>query len=113
MTPDNHAYDNAELRASTIAAVRYVVKLKLPRARWELVAEIIKAAVAPAAAGNWERLRQATGELMLISPVRILKGDEQPIESADQRIFERTNVLIDSLQSMRPAAPDETDGTGR
>ena len=113
MTADNHARDAADLRSSTLAVVQYTLRLKLQKATWERVAEIIETAIAATAAGDLESLRTAGGELMLVSPVRIIKGDGPPSESADQRIFERANVLIDSLQSMQPVATDDSDGMER
>jgi phosphate uptake regulator len=112
-TPDQPAHDDDDLRASALATVQYVVKLKLPPARWDRVAEIIEAALAALADDDGERLRQATGELMLITPVRIVKGDDKPINSADQKIFERANVLIGKLQPMRPPSSGESGGKGR
>ena len=109
MTSDEHARDAADLRSSTIAVVQYILKLELPQARWERAAEIIEAAIAAAAADDLEGVRQAAGELMLVSPVRIIKGDGAPRESADQKVFERANVLIDTLQSMQPAPVEDTD----
>lgn len=112
-TPDKHVHDDADLQASALATVQYVVKLKLPPARWDRVAEIIEAALAAIADDDGERLRQAAGELMLITPVRIVKGDDKPIKTADQRISERANVLIGKLQPMRPPSPGKSDGKGR
>ncbi len=114
MTADMHGQDAAaDLRASTLRVVQYVLKLKLPRAGWERVAEAITAAAAAAVADDLEGLRRAADELMLVSPVRIIKGDAGPAEPADQKIFERANVLIVALQPMRPAATQDTDGKGR
>jgi CATRA-associated small protein len=112
-TPDQPAHDDDDLKASVLAAVQYVVKLKLPPAQWDRVAEIIEAALAAIADDDGERLRQAAGELMLITPVRIVKGDDKPINSADQRIFERANVLIKKLEPMRPDSSGKSDGKGR
>jgi hypothetical protein len=111
MTPDIHAQDVADLRSSTLAVVQYIQQLRLPQATWERVAEIIEAAIAAAAAGDTESLRKAAGELMLVSPVRIIKGDGPPNEPAGQRVFERANVLITALQSMQPASAEGTDST--
>ena len=111
MPADNHARDAADLRSSTLAVVQYTLRLKLPQASWERVAKIIETAITAIAAQDLAGLRIAGGELMLVSPVRIIKADGPPSEPADQRIFERANVLIDSLQSMRPASPEDADGS--
>jgi DNA-binding SARP family transcriptional activator len=113
MTADNHTRDAADLRSSTLAVVQYTLRLKLPQAAWERVCEIIETAITATAAGDLESLRKAGGELMLVSPVRIIKGDGPPSEPADQKVFERANVLIDSLQSMRPASAEDADGKDR
>jgi hypothetical protein len=113
MTPDIHASDAADPRSSTLAVVAYILKLKLPHATWERVSEIIEAAITAADAGDLESLRETAGELMLVSPVRIIKGDGLPNEPAEQKVFERANVLITTLQSMRPAPAEGTDGKER
>lgn len=114
MIPDMPAPDAAaELRSNTIKVVQYILRLRLSRARWDRVTEIIEAATAAAAADDLQGLRKATDELMLVSPVRVIKGDAVPAEPARQKIFERVNVLIDTLQSMQPASTDDADGEGR
>jgi hypothetical protein len=97
------------LQADMVTAVRYVLKLRLPRARWERIAEIIEVAIAAAAARDRDGLRTATDDLMLVSPLRIVKGDGPPAEPAGKKIFERANVLIYALEPMRPA-PAEDNG---
>ncbi len=99
-----------DLRASTLKIVAYILKLNLPQARWERVAEIIEAATEAAAADDLEGVRKAAGELMLVSPVRVIKGDGPATEPAGQKIFERANVLIDTLQSMRPPPAQDSGG---
>ncbi len=113
MTADRQAQDTADLRSSTLTVVQYILRLKLPQATWERVAEIIETAIHAAAAADMESLRQATGELMLVSPVRIIKGDGPPNEPAAQKVFERANVLITALQPMQPAPAEGLDGKPR
>jgi len=120
MTSDGPGRDAADrdtagddLRASALVLVRYLLRLRLPRAKWEQVTGIIDAAIAAAAADDLAGLRKATNDLMLISPVRVVKGDGGVAEPAGQRIFERANVLIDHLQPMRPAVPEDEDGKVR
>src|ERR1700760_3324495 len=98
------------MAASAIRVVEYVKRLKLPAAKWERVGRPIEAAIEAAAAGDLEKLRWAMDELALASPVRVIKPDGSLATRADERIFERANVLIDSLQSMRRAAADESAG---
>jgi CATRA-Associated Small Protein len=113
MTADAPDLDADELRASTLRAVHYLLKLKLPQARWERVAQILETAIGAAAAGELARVRQATDDLMFVSPTRIVKADGLPAEPADQKIFERANVLIYALQSMQPAPDEDKDSGGR
>lgn len=113
MSSDIHPRDAADLQSSTRAIVQYVQKLRLPRATWDRVAEIVEAAIIAVAADDTEGVRKAAGELMLVGPVRIIKGDGPPSGPADQKIFERTNVLITALQSMRTVPAEDAEGTQR
>jgi hypothetical protein len=111
MTSNGH--DPAEgLRASTLALVQYVLRLELPAARWEQVAGILATATEAARARDLDGIRKAQDDLMLVSPVRIIKGDGLATSPADQKIFERANVLIEALQSMRPPTEQDTGGNG-
>jgi len=107
MTVDGDGLDVlGGVSAGTVRIVQYILKLKLPPARWERVAEIIEAAIAAAAADDLEGLRRATDDLTLVGPVRIIKVDGVPAESAGQKIFERANVLIYALQPMQPTSAE-------
>lgn len=104
--------DADDLLVSTVRVVRYMLKLKLPPARWERVASIFEAAIDAAAANDLEGVRKAADALVLVSPVRIIKGDGPPAVPADQKISERANVLIFTLQSMRPESPASAQDKG-
>jgi hypothetical protein len=104
---------DADLSAGALRIVQYILKLQLTRVKWNQVAEHIEAAIEAAAAGDLEGLRRATNDLMLASPVRIIKPDGATTEPADQKIFERANVLIHELQSMRPFPAEDKDSKRR
>jgi hypothetical protein len=96
--------DMATATASMMRVVEYVWRLELTQARWDRVAGIIETAIGATAARDPDGLRRAAEQLMLASPVRVIKPDGSPTASASPELLERTNVLIHSLQSMQPAS---------
>lgn len=80
MSVDGRDLDADDLRASALKVVRYVLKLRLPPAGWDRVAQIFEAAIKAATADDLEGVRKATDDLMFVVPVRVVKGDGPPAE---------------------------------
>jgi hypothetical protein len=102
-----------DMASRAIRVVEYTMKLELPAAKWQRVEWSIEAAIEAAASGDLEKLRWAMDDLALASPVRVIRPDGSQVTRVDQKVFERANVLIHSLQSMQPAAGGEAADEGR
>jgi hypothetical protein len=104
------ANGSAGVPSGAIRVVEYTMRLELPPARWERVAEIIEAAIEATEAGDLEKLRLALEDLAQASPLRVIRPDGWSLTRADRKVYERANVLIHALQSMRPPGPVGADG---
>lgn len=80
-----------------------VLMWQLAPARWEAVQTAIAAVEAAHAAGDAIALRRATVELELLAPIRITRIGDEPTVPAPERIRERTNQLIHSLEAASAA----------
>lgn len=86
-----------------LEALGDVLMWQLAPARWETVRTAIEAVEVAHAAGDAAALRRATIELELLAPIRITRIGSEPTVAAPERIRERTNQLIHSLEAASSA----------
>jgi hypothetical protein len=99
MTTERHGREAAEIRASALAVLDYILKLELTKARWERLAAIIEVAIAAEAAGDLDGLRQATAELELAGPVRVVRIGGDPVVLPPPQVRERMDDLRDLMRN--------------
>lgn len=83
----------AEVRAGALQVLDYILKLELTPARWDRLAGIIEVAIAAEAAADLDGLRQATAELELTGPVRVIRIGGTPVVPPPPPVRERLEVL--------------------
>jgi len=98
-------------RAAARDVLEYILRLELPEARWERLGVIIDLAIDAEAAGDLDGLAQATIELELAGPVRVIRigpGSAQPVPPPP-KVRERANQLIESV-SVKDRDKDKDKG---
>jgi hypothetical protein len=84
---------NAEILASTIRVLDYVLRLELTEARWVRVDDILAIAVEAGASGDFGTLRAATSQLRAIGPVRIIRIGGTPVGPPPVKVRERVEQV--------------------
>jgi hypothetical protein len=104
--PDGSSLDRG-IRADALEVLEYILKLELTPARWERLAGLIEAAIDAEAAGDTHGLRQATVELELAGPVRVIRIGDTPAVPPPPKVRERVNYLVHELRTAGAAGEDE------
>jgi hypothetical protein len=101
---------DAEIRASAIRVLDYILRLELTEARWNRVDGILSIAVEAGAAGDFGTLWTATSQLRAIGPVRVIRIGGTPVRPPPPKVRER----IERVRVAVVAAGDtgEEDGKG-
>jgi hypothetical protein len=106
--PDDSSLDRG-IRGDALQVLEYILKLELAPARWERLAGLIEIAIDAEAAGDTDGLRQATIELELAGPVRVIRIGDAPAVPPPPRVRERVNYLVHELRTAGAAAEGEDD----
>jgi hypothetical protein len=104
--PNGHSPDRGT-REGARQVLEYILKLELAPARWERLAGLIEIAIDATEAGDLDGLRQATVELELAGPVRVIRIGDTPVVPPPPKVRERVNYLVDALRAADTEDEDE------
>lgn len=98
MTTQGHGRDAAaEERANALEVLGNILRLQLTPARWDRIAAIMDVAIAAEAAADLDGVWQATDELDLIGPIRVVRIGGTPIVPPPPPVRERVEALQAAL----------------
>ncbi|MEV6644255.1 CATRA system-associated protein [Amycolatopsis sp. NPDC051371] len=100
--PDDRAEDAI---AEALDLLEELDEWLLPQARWIDVGDLIVTLSTAVEGGDIAGIRNATGGLRQISPVRVKRLGEEPTEPPPPPVRDRLNILVHRLQSEPGAAP--------
>jgi hypothetical protein len=110
MAESDSGMSDAEIRASTIRVLDYILRLELTEARWSRVDDILGIAVEAAAAGDFGTLWAATSQMRAIGPVRVIRIGSTPVGAPPLRVRERVAQVRAAIGTADDAG--EADGKG-
>jgi hypothetical protein len=89
--------DPQQVREDAVHVLEDLRLLELSPARWEGIAGILEALAAEVAVGDLSNLAEATIQLELAGPVRLIRIGAVPSEPPPPLVRERINQLIHTL----------------
>jgi hypothetical protein len=111
MTDSDSSISDAEIRASTIRVLDYILRLELTDARWGRVDDILAIAVEAASAGDLGTVRAATSQLRAIGPVRVIRIGSAPVGTPPLKVRERVEQIRVAFQTADDAGENEGKGS--
>jgi hypothetical protein len=111
MSESDGGISDAEIRASTIRVLDYILRIELTEARWSRVDDILAIAVEAAVAGDLGTVRAATSQLRAIGPVRVIRIGSGPVGTPPLKVRERVEQIRVAFETAGEAG--EHDGRGR
>lgn len=112
MTETDGGISDAEIRASAIRVLDYILRLELAQARWDRVDGILALAVEAAAAGDLGTLRAATSQLRAIGPVRVIRIGGTPVGPPPPKVRERVEQVRAAVGTAVGPGGDTGSDTG-
>lgn len=103
-TPENQLSE-AEIRHEAATVLENVLRWELAQTRWDRLAETVDIAVTAEAAGDLNALRQATIQLELSGPVRVIRIGSPSTMPPPRPLRERVADLIHSLRGAGEGGP--------
>jgi hypothetical protein len=95
-----------QITADALTVVRHIGTWEVPSARWDVIATTLAALAAALDAGNLDSVEEATIQLELSAPERLIKIGA-PVQPPPPPVRERLNELVQRLSGQ-----DESgDGT--
>jgi hypothetical protein len=111
MAESDSSISEAEIRASTIRVLDYILRLELTEARWSRVVDILSIVVEAAAAGDFGTLRDATSQLRAIGPVRVIRIGSAPVGMPPLKVRERAEQVRAAFETASDAGEDDGKGS--
>ncbi|MET0423514.1 MAG: CATRA system-associated protein [Actinoplanes sp.] len=93
---DPEAWD-AETVQDTVDVLQDLVLWELPPQRWDIAAQLLRRIEVALAARDADEVREATAELELLGPIRILRIGSAGSMSIPEQLLDRRNTLVHAL----------------
>lgn len=108
--PSEHGSEYVKAMTDALEVLTEVPGWSLPLAQWKHISKIVGSIEVAAGKADLAALRNATADLLVVSPVRITRIGAEPKVPPPGRIRERVNRLIYSLTGQQPARGTDVDG---
>jgi hypothetical protein len=86
-------------RASALTSLRLALLWSMARERWDDVGHLVESMSTALAGGDAAAFRRAAGDLLVAGPKRVTGVGDTPTEPVPEKIRERLNELIHTLDT--------------